>query len=115
LENKRRISKGILVYDDIIGRAKYSNNRFKSNLQEVKEMKNGKCTKCGSIGLTPEKKARIQGTEGLMMISCTQCRFVELYVPDVNEKSKQKRNLWLIHLSIWGSMLAIIFLTVVAR
>ena len=76
-------------------------------------MKNGKCTKCGSISLTSEKRARLQGTEGLMMISCTQCRFVELYVPDSDEKSKQKRNLWLIHLSIWGSILAIIVLSIV--
>ncbi len=76
-------------------------------------MKNGKCTKCGSISLTSENGARLQGTEGLMMISCTQCRFVELYVPDSDVKSKQKRNLWLIHLSIWGSILAIIVLSIV--
>ena len=76
-------------------------------------MKNGKCTKCGSIGLTEEKKARIQGTEGLMMISCTQCRFVELYVPDVKERSKQKRNLWLIHLTIWGSVLLMVILPMI--
>tara|TARA_X000000368_G_scaffold371276_1_gene320956 strand:+ start:109 stop:354 length:246 start_codon:yes stop_codon:yes gene_type:complete len=80
----------------------------------VKEMKSGKCPKCGSISLTTERKARFQGTEGLMMISCTQCRYVELYVPDVQEKSKQKRNMWLIHLSIWGSMFAIIFMSVIA-
>ena len=49
-------------------------------------MKNGSCPKCGSNDLLGPRPLRGAG-EGLMITSCNQCRFSELYTPDAVEKS----------------------------
>ena len=84
LENKRRISKGILVYDCAFVSAKCSSNRFKSNPQKVKKMKSGKCPKCGSSDLKAPRHIRARGvtsakTADLNIITCRKCMYTEFY------------------------------------
>ena len=46
-------------------------------------MSDGVCIKCGAQSLNESLNARIRG--GLQMISCKECGFVELYLPQGKE------------------------------
>ena len=75
-------------------------------------MKGGQCPKCGSVDLTESRKARYSGPEGLQMISCSACRFVELYAPDESEQSQMNRQLVLVYLLAIAIPLLIILIAV---
>lgn len=75
-------------------------------------MKDGQCPKCGSVDLTESKKARYSGPEGLQMISCNVCRFVELYTPDESEQAQMSRQTTLYLLLVIAIPLLIILLAV---
>lgn len=50
------------------------------------------CPKCGSKDLSKERDAIIQSREFFKIISCNKCKFVELYMPDNEEREKKMRN-----------------------
>ncbi|MAT49316.1 MAG: hypothetical protein CMA27_05745 [Euryarchaeota archaeon] len=57
-----------------------------------KMRKNKLCPKCGSKDLSKERDAIIQSREFFKIISCNKCKFVELYMPDNEEREKKMRN-----------------------
>jgi predicted nucleic-acid-binding Zn-ribbon protein len=50
------------------------------------------CPKCSSKDLSRERDAIIQSREFFKIISCNKCKFVELYMPDNEEREKKMRN-----------------------
>lgn len=59
----------------------------------VEKMRKTKlCPKCGSKDLSKERDAIIQSREFFKIISCNKCKFVELYMPDNEEREKKMRN-----------------------
>ena len=50
------------------------------------------CPKCGSKDLSDERDAQLQGREFFKIISCNKCKFVELFMPENEEKERKGRN-----------------------
>ena len=74
-------------------------------------MKSGNCPKCGSDDLSEGRPLRHQG-EGLMISSCNQCRFAELYTLDAQEKVAHRRTILLIYVGVFALIGIILAVTV---
>ena len=48
------------------------------------------CPKCGSKDLSDERDAQLQGREFFKIISCNKCKFVELFMPENEEKERKE-------------------------
>ena len=60
------------------------------------------CPKCGSKDLSKEREAKLPGREFLKIISCNKCKFVELYLPEPEEREKKLKNS---NIFIWSIMI----------
>ena len=74
-------------------------------------MRDGKCPKCGSSDVKGDRPFRHQG-EGLMITSCNQCRFAELYTLDAQEKVVHRRTVLYVYLGIAAFLGIIIALSI---
>jgi len=57
------------------------------------------CPKCNSKDLSRERDAIIQSREFFKIISCNKCKFVELYMPDNEEREKK---MWNSSIFLWS-------------